>query len=343
MTSRHTIRDVASAAGVSTATVSRVLNRSAPVAAETRERVEQVVAELHFVTSPGARSLRPNVRSMTWGLLVDDVDSHWFGRLVGRLDEAAQAHASTLIVSITQKDPEREHRLVAEMAARRVDGLLVVPTTDAPDTARRTWAPPMPVVHVDRIPRRVVGDVVTFDYYAAVTEQIEQLWQRGHRRIAFIGGVVSEDPGIRRYAAYRDTLHGHGHVPAEELISTGHLTGETAARALTEMLARPDPPTGVVTTVGTVLLGLLRGIGRGGADLEIVGSEDFGAGFLSPVPLTLVQADAAELARRSADVLTARIAGTAGAPTTTLLPTTLVQHGPHPHGPRTPPPAGGTR
>jgi DNA-binding LacI/PurR family transcriptional regulator len=80
----------------------------------------------------------------------------------------------------------------------------------------------------------------------------------------------------------------------------------------------------VVTTVGSLLLGLLR---HAPTELEIVGSEDFGGGFLSPIPLTLVQADAGELARHAADVLAARIEGTlADEPVTKLLPTTLVEY-----------------
>lgn len=328
---RHTIRDVAAAAGVSTATVSRVLNQSAPVSPEVRQRVQRAVAELEFVTSPGARSLRPGVRSMSWGLLVDDVESSWFSQLVSQLDAAARDHDSTLLVCVTSKDPARERHLVAEMAARRVDGLLLAPTADPDGAPARRRPAPMPVVHVDRMPPGVLADVVTFDYYGAISEQVELLWRRGHRRIAFVGGDVTQDPGVRRFAAYRDKLHEHGQVVDEELVSTGHLVGREVGAVLERMLALPDPPTAVVTTVGTLLLELLRTLTRTGAVLEVVGSEDFGAAFLSPVPLTLVQADAAELARRAADVLTARIAGTLPPePVTTLLPTTLVHHGPSP-------------
>ncbi|HEY3557663.1 MAG TPA: LacI family DNA-binding transcriptional regulator [Kribbella sp.] len=316
-----TIKDVATLAGVSMSTVSRVLNGSAAVQDETAERVRRAVTQLDFVLSASARALRPGVRSMTWGLLVDAVESHYFSTLIAELDRAAQAHGSTLLVSVTQKEWAREKHLIKEMSSRRVDGLFVVPA-NGDVLGERSRLAGAPIVYVDRIPSGVVADVVTFDYYRAMAELVEELWDQGHRRMAFIGGEVDTDPGSRRYAAWNDILRRHGSTPDPELVSVGHLVAGTATEAVLGMLRSDQPPTAVVTTTGLLLLGVLHAIALEGADVEVACSEEIDAAFLSPVPLTVVAADFTALVSNAVDLLAARIDGTnSGPPTTKLLPT----------------------
>lgn len=330
-----TIRDVAALAGVSVTTVSRVLNSAPKVSSDARARVTAAVERLDFVTSPAARALRPGTTSRTWGLLVDEVTSFYFGRLVEELDRVGQERGCTLLVSTTHKLLDRERRLSREMALRRVDGLFIVPASGDRSTLPQRDSG-LPTVYLDRFPFGTVADVVTFDYYQAVADQVDDLWQRGHRRIAFIGGEVREDPGARRFAAYRDSLTLHGVPLHSELVSTGHVDGHTASAVAAGLLDRPDPPTAIVTTTGAVTLDILRAVQDRVStvelppDLEIVGSEDFGSAFLSPVPLSLVVADLGDLAKVATDLLIGRIEGTlSGDPVTRSLPTTVVRHHAH--------------
>lgn len=327
-----TIRDVAAMAGVSPATVSRVLNNSGPTAPETRERVLTAVDRLDFVSSASARTLRPDARSLTWGLLIDDVDSHYFARIIGELDQAAQEHGSTLLVSVTHKQWAREKHLVREMASRRVDGLLIVPANgDLLGERQRQTA--VPRVYMDRFPGATVGDVVTFDYYRAVVDQFDDLWRRGHRRIAFIGGEVDTDPGTRRLAAWRDKQYEHGGVDDHDLISVGHLTSETAGRAMTKMLRSSESPTAVITTTGTLLTGLLQAVSVERAAIEIAASETIRTAFLSPVPLSLVEAEFELLAREAVALLINRIDGSQDSPQTKMLPVRHIKINAAPGGP----------
>jgi LacI family transcriptional regulator len=321
-----TIRDVAALAGVSMSTVSRVLNGSAAVSGDAAERVRRAVEQLDFVLSASARTVRPGVRSMTWGLLVDAVESHYFSTLIAELDRAAQDHGSTLLVSVTQKEWVREKHLIKEMSSRRVDGLFVVPA-NGDVLGERARMSGVPIVYVDRIPSGVVADVVTFDYYRAMAELIEGLWARGHRRIAFIGGEVDTDPGSRRFAAWNDILRQHGTAADPELVSVGHLVAGTATEAAVGMLRSDRPPTAVVTTTGLLLLGVLHGIVLEGADVEVVCSEEIDAAFLSPVPLTLVAADLGLLVSNAVELLTAQIdKSNDGPPETRLLPTGQIHY-----------------
>ncbi len=213
------------------------------------------------------------------------------------------------------------------MISRRVDGLLIV-AADGDNSGERARLPSQPVVYLDRIPRGVAADVVTFDYYRAVSEQVEDLWTRGHRRIAFVGGETGNDPGARRYAAWKDKIRDHGGTVDPGLVSVHHRDDGAAGDALAAMLDSPDPPTAVVATTGGILTQLLRTVQDRRADLEIVGSEDIPAAFLSPVPLTLVRADLADLARVAAERLALRIeSGDGSEPEVRILPTTQVRYG----------------
>ncbi|MFC7620736.1 LacI family DNA-binding transcriptional regulator [Microlunatus sp. GCM10028923] len=322
-----TIRDVAARARVSMSTVSRVLNDSGPASPDARERVLRAVDELDFVTSASARTVRPDVRSMTWGLLVDDVDSHYFARIVVELDRAAQEHGSTLLVAVTQKAWAREKHLVKEMTSRRVDGLIVVPA-NGDEYGERQRQTGVPRVYLDRFPGGgITADVVTFDYYRAVADQVEELWRRGHRRIAFVGGEIETDPGTRRYAAWNDGLHQHGLPVETRLVSVGHGAAATARRATEDLLRAADPPTAIVTTTGLLLLGVLEAVAGAGATVEVAASEDIDAAFLSPVPLRLVQADIDRLAHEAVELLVARIEGADGPPQTRMLPVGHIRHG----------------
>lgn len=306
-TGRPTIRDVARRSGVSVATVSRVLNGTAPVAPETKRRVQEAVAALDFISSASARTLRPGTRSRAWALLVDDVDSPYFAELAEKLDRAAQDHGSTLIIGATHKLYQRERELVREMASRRVDGLLIAAASGGDRRGSNVTDPP--TVFIDRIPTGVVADVVTFDHYAAVVDQVNAFLERDRRRIGFLGGIVAEDPGSRRYAAYADALRLRGLPLDESIISVLHDDEQSAYTATRELLAQPDPPTALVITTAQLLLGALRAVHDHPADVELSASEDLRGSFLTPVPLLVSTPAVSDLADRAASLLSARIAG----------------------------------
>ena len=312
-----TIREVAALAGVSIATVSRVVNQSSQVAPETRQRVQQAITHLGFVSSPAARAMRPGVRSLTWGLLVDELSSGYFG----------------LLVSTTQKRLEREVHLIREMARRKVDGLFVVAGNGDHSSLGphgSGWGDSsVPLVYLDRIPSGQSVDVVTFDYYHAVQRQVERLWQLGHRRLGYIAGEVREDPGSRRFAAFRDTVVARGGSVDESLISVDHVTAETAGAAAIPMLDRPDPATALVCTTSSITLGIVQAMVTAGLTAELAAGEDFEGGFLAPFPLHVIQADLQLLAQEGATLLLDRIADTGPAhPVTHMLATSEFHHGP---------------
>lgn len=332
-----TIRDVAARAQVSVSTVSRVINSEPKVSPGAQERVLAAVQALDYVSSPSARALRPGTASRTWGLLVNDILSSFTGSLIDNLDRAAQRQGCTLLVSTTGKELAREERLVREMVARGVDGLFI--TAASGDRGPNTHHDiDVPVVFLDTVPQGATrGDVVTFDYYSAVQQMVDAFVESGHRRIAFFGGEVREDPGARRFAAYRDTLVRRGVSLDDHLVSTGHdPTSSGLGRAydeMTSLLSGPRPPSAVVTTFDGLTQQILRSIQDTGTVIEVAGSEAFPAAFLTPAPLTLVSGDFALLTDTAVDLLSARIRGErTGPPTVRTIGLESTHHRPRHEG-----------
>lgn len=328
--STPTLRDVAALAGVSVSTVSRVLNDKPGVTADKRARIEQALQELDYVSNVSARTLR-GTRSRTYALLVDDLATAFFSDLAESLTRIVLDEGCTLLIVTTQKTYDRERRIVAEMRARHVDGLFVVAASGDAGIHRARQPSSLPVVYVERFPPGVEADVVTFDYYRAGLEQIDRLWADGHRRIAFLGGNVAEDPGQRRLAAFRDGLRAHGVIVDAELISTGHLTEDEALPALQRLRALPDPPTALVVTVAPLLRPALRLAAQDGWEITIASYESIDLPQLTPVPLIVTHGDLDALARTAAETMQHRIS--AGSQETSdartiLLETSLDRYGP---------------
>ena len=183
MSDRSILRDVAVAAGVSLRTASRVLNDDPRVAPATRERVRLAMTDLSYTPDLMARSLRGGTDA-TIGLVVESIADPFFSELVAAVESATSDGGKSVLVASTHGDPERERRVVSELLARRVSGLLVAPT--AGDHAWLAGAT-APLVAVDRPADGLQTDVVGIDDRAAAKAAVSHLVAHGHRDIAYIG------------------------------------------------------------------------------------------------------------------------------------------------------------
>jgi DNA-binding LacI/PurR family transcriptional regulator len=273
------IRDVARRAGVSPATVSRVLTGSARVTDARRERVERAIAELGFRPSSLARGLSLG-RTCTLGVIAPFF-THWgtMARLRGITDSAAAADYDLMIFNV--EAPKQRADALLEFARRdRVDGLLVlsVPLEDGHVEQLRREELPVVVVDVDRpeLSR------VTIDDVAGGRMATEHLLERGHRRIGFVGDVPDDGLGFTvsdlRLAGYRDALAAAG-VPADPDVVRLGVYGRDGARALAaDLLARGDRPTAIFAASDMQAVGVLEAAAQAGLqvpdDVAVVGFDD---------------------------------------------------------------------
>lgn len=320
---RPTMHDVARSAGVSVTTVSRVVNDARHVHRETRRRVEATIATLNFQRNDIARTLRPGQTTSTIGLLIEDVSNPFYSAIARGVDDVAERHQHLTVVGNTRLDSGRERDLIRTMIRRRVDGLIVVPTAaDHSDLHDG-----VPLVFVDRVPAGLPADTVLLDNVRGARRAVTHLVDAGHRRIAYVGGDPRVHTGVKRLAGYQRALRAGGLGYDRSLVRLDNHTVADADAAVTDLLARPDPPQAVFADNNRMSVGALQAIFRAGARIDLAGFDDLELADLLTVPVTLVTYQPAELGRRAAELLFQRIAGDRQPPRRIVVRTELSARG----------------
>lgn len=324
---RPTMRDVAARAGVSLKTVSRVVNDEAGVSPALAGRVRQAVDDLGFRPNVGARVLRSaDARTASIGVLLDDVADPFSATVLRAVQDAADARGVVVLCASVDGDAGRERSLVAAFAARRVDGLILVPVAAdqsylAPEVASGTA-----VVCAGRMPGRLDVDAVVATDAAGAASAVRHLGAAGHTRIAFLGDRAA---GAARLAGYRTGLEAGGSDPDPALVVPDLADAALAEPAVTALFRTPTPPTALFTASAAVTVAALRTLHRLGLQrlVAVVGFGDFvTADLLSPA-VTVVAQDVRRIGTTAADLLFARLAREAGPPATYPVPTVLVPRG----------------
>ncbi|HZB20867.1 MAG TPA: LacI family DNA-binding transcriptional regulator [Blastococcus sp.] len=309
------IRDVALRAGVSVGTVSNVLNRPDTVGEATRDRVLSAIDALGFVRNESARQLRAG-RSRTIGLVVLDISNPFFTDVARGVEEVANAQGLSVILCNSDDLPDKEAAHLDALSEQRVQGVLITPTAELSPHLDALRARGVPVVLVDRRPSGPDQCAVAVDDVLGGRIAAEHLLERGHRRIAFVGGASGLPQVQERHegvaAAVRDAL---GSDDALTVLSPEALTvaggREAAARIVGIPAARR--PTAAICANDLMALGLLQGMVRHDVrvpdDFAIVGYDDIDFAAAAAVPLTSVRKPRHELGRRATELLLSEALG----------------------------------
>ncbi|WP_328473340.1 LacI family transcriptional regulator [Actinoplanes sp. NBC_00393] len=321
------MRDVAKAAGVSQATVSRVVNDERYIRPETRAAVERAIAELGFHRNEIARTLRPGQAANTIALVIEDPGNPFWSAIIRGAEETARRHRHMLVVGSTGQDYDQERDLLRDLVRRRVDGLLVVPTAHDHVDLHHELARRAPMVFIDRVPPGVPADSVVLDSFGGARSAVAHLISAGYRRIAFLGGDPAVHTGAARQAGYRQALADAGLPCDPALISLGNHTVTAAARSAAELLTEPVDADAVFADNNRICVGVLHAAAAHGGDVGIAGFDDVELVDLLPRPVALITYDAVELGRQAATLLFDRIGGSTAEARRVVLPTKLVHRG----------------
>lgn len=306
------LKEVAARAGVSARTVSNVVNGSARVSAQTRQRVQEAIDELGYRPNLAARSLRAG-RTGIIGLAIPELHSPYFGELAGLLVDEARRRSWTVIIDQTHGDAEAERRLLTGDGGRVMDGLIISPwALEAQDLA--TTAPSLPMVLLGERSPQGMADRVAVDNVAAADEATTHLLTLGRRRIAAIGLQPHLQNGTaeQRAEGYRRALRRAGVRPRPEWErAVGSLHRREGARAMAELLDGGTAPDAVFAFTDELALGAMhmahtRGV-RVPEELAIVGFDDIEDGRFSHPTLTTVSPDKRQIAARALQCLADRI------------------------------------
>jgi LacI family transcriptional regulator len=322
-----TIVDVAREAGVSYATVSRVINNKGYINSETREKVLRAVTKLGYVVNQQARSLAGG-RSQVVGLLVPSLDTGYIGEIVRGIDEELSSASYDLMLYTAHRRKTRESTYVATLTQGMADGLLLVLPREPSaylETLRRRG---FPYVLVDHQGIDEIGPSVGATNRRGGYDATRYLIELGHRRIGFITGTLELRCATDRMAGYRAALAEFGLVADPALVREGDFqqpTGYTRAR---ELLALPQPPTAIFASNDVSAFGVMEAVRDYGLripeDISIVGFDDIPqASHVNP-QLTTVRQPLEQMGRLATRMLLETIADRKRPPERIELPTELV-------------------
>src|SRR5262245_7099414 len=208
---RPTMVDVAALAGVALKTVSRVVNAEPGVSPELGARVRRAIEQLNYRRDANAATLRRlGGKTQTIGLVLEDVSNPFASELHRAVEDAARARGVLVFAGSCDEDPDRERELIGSFRERRVDGIIVVPAGHHPPylpEARRTGTA---LVFVDRPAGHLDADSVVSDNFGGALLGVEHLLAHGHRRIGFLGDLLSISTAEERLRGYTRALETAG-------------------------------------------------------------------------------------------------------------------------------------
>lgn len=309
---RATIRDIADLAGVSIATVSRVLNDRPDVAPETRESVLQVVREHGFSTNRGATARSTPIastRAGSIGLTLPLVNDAYFGPMLSGAAEALYEADMRIVLCPTLHEHDREVSLVERLTrGGSTDGAIFVLPEEREDELRNLRRAGYPLVVVDPREKPPEGIPCVSAMHASGAKQAtEHLLELGHRRIGAIAGSPGWYATEERLIGFRGALAAAGILLAPELIVYSDWRTPRGTEAAEQLLSLPEPPTAIFAFNDNVAIGALNAARRRGLtvpdDLSVVGFDDvFSAEIVMPT-LTTVRQPLAEMGRMGVSLL----------------------------------------
>jgi LacI family transcriptional regulator len=312
-TGRVKLQQVAEAAGVSAATVSRILNGTAVVSDDKRQAVDAAIAALGFVPNPVARGLAGG-RTLSIGVVTQAIDSPFYGgALRGIEDSLSAAGYSPLFVS-GQWSAVHEARCIETLRARRVDGIIVL-TGRLSDAALAAAARELPVVATGRTMKAPGLVALDFDNFEGARLATHHLLTLGHRRIAFISGDLKHPDGKERLRGYRSAVEAAGLPYEPSLVMPGNFTEGSGLAAVERLIDSREPFTAIFAANDQMAFGAGLALHRRRLkvpdDVSLVGFDDLASAVYAIPPLTTVHHPVQELGQLAAQAMLQLLAGEA--------------------------------
>ncbi|GAA3428277.1 LacI family DNA-binding transcriptional regulator [Streptosporangium sandarakinum] len=326
MSDEPTITTIARRAGVSIASVSRVLN-GLPTRAETERRVMSVARELGYVPNSAARSLKSR-RSNQIGFAMADIGNPVYLAMVREIQPMLKAAGYRLVLHSTNADAADEIDVLRGLGERYIDGLIMIPLRVTDGHLEMFAAARAPIVVIGSVPEGTPVDNVRVDSRAGVRLVVQHLHGLGRRRIGFVNGPLDTVPGAARSAAYAEALETLGLPYDRNLVEVGDFYRADGARAAARLLERVPDLDALLCANDLIALGALDVLRRAGRrvpeDVAVAGMDDTDLATIAWPPLTSVSLGSAERGRAAAELLLDRLDRDGRAPRTVTVEPRLV-------------------
>jgi DNA-binding LacI/PurR family transcriptional regulator len=306
------IKEIARRAKVSTATVSRAINRVPTVDPQLVRRVWKVIEQLGYYPNTQARALVSG-RTRILGLIVSEITNPFFPEIVQSFEDIAVQHNYEILLSSTVHDPQRTELAVRRMVERRVDGVAVLTFGMEEKLIEHLRSRKVPLVFVDVGPDVPGVRNIRVNYLNGIRQAVQHLAALRHVRIAFVTGPMHLKSSLARKAAFEQAMKEIGLEVPPEFIMAGDHTVEGGVQALAKLTALPNAPSAVMCSNDLTAIGVLRqaydlGIATP-RDLSVIGFDDIKLAQFAIPPLTTVQMSQAELSKLAFKALINEVEG----------------------------------
>lgn len=236
-----TIKDVAKAAGVSAATVSRVINDDSRISEETRNKVNNCIQKLGYKINNVARSLKTN-KTRTVGFIAPEISNDFFMNIAKGVEDELRKHGYSVIVCSSNESSEEEEDRIQLLCEKCVDGFIIIPAGGEGKHFNQLKAVNMPVVLADRLVSNFEADAVLVDNVNGSYTAVEYLINSGCRRIGFIGGNITVTTAKERYEGYCRALADYCIPMEDEIVKFGNYHIKSGYNLMKELMESINPP-----------------------------------------------------------------------------------------------------
>lgn len=303
------MRDVASQAGVSIATVSHVLNNTRKVNPDTAAAVRDAMRRTGYVNDGVARAMRTGA-TRTVGLAMSAISNPYFGDVVNAIEHLLADRDYTLLLADTHDNPETEKRAVADLLRHRPGGIILAPSAAPDDVITAVASRKIPLVCIDRV--RPGIDSVGVENERSVRRLVAHLAALGHRRIVMVAGREGLATTDERVRGYTTQMAAAGLAVGPDAILHGDSRASAAREAVFAAVSGPHPPTAMVVGNNQMTIGTMRALRDAGlsvpGDIALVAFDDFEWSDLFSPRLTTVAQPEREMAAAAVSLLLDRLA-----------------------------------
>ena len=287
-----TIYDVAREANVSMATVSRVVNGNPNVKPTTRKKVLEAIDRLGYRPNAVARGLASK-KTTTVGVIIPDISSIFYSELARGIEDIATMYKYNIILSNSDQNTDKELHLLNTMLGKQVDGIVFMGGNITDVHVEEFKRSPVPIVLAASVEEQAQTPSVNINYEQAIYDSVQLLVEKGHKRIAFVSGPMSEPiNSVRKLAGYKRALEEAGIAFDDVLVAEGDYSYDSGIEALAHLLEQSDKPTAVIAATDEMALGVIHGAQDRGVsipeDLEVIGFDNTRLSLMVRPQLTTV-------------------------------------------------------
>jgi DNA-binding LacI/PurR family transcriptional regulator len=300
------IKDVAKKAGVSTATVSRVLKNFPGVREKTRRKVLNTVSELNYEVNAVARSLRQK-KTNSIGIIVGNVLSQFYSVIAKSVEDTANKFGYNTILCNGDENPEKELNYLKVLKSNRVDGIILTPTGKNSEYVRHLIDSGTKVVLLDRLIEGVDCDAVLVDNASGAYKAVKHLIEQGYRKIGIVDGYLDRTTGAERLRGYLQAIEEAGIAKDDSLIKIGDFKKESGKKLAKELLEQSNRPEAIFATNIDMSMGALIAIKEMGLaipdDIGIVCFDDSDWALILEPSITVIRQPVYQLGSMAAELL----------------------------------------